>query len=734
MALQAVSERRLAVRKRPDLVEQPQWFRGRRYWVVKDPVALEYTRLREEEHAILQMLDGRASLEEIRNRFNERFAPWQLSARRLQAFIGTLYRSGLVLSTAAGQGEQLFERAGQRRRRERWQACGNPLAIRFRGVDAEPILDWLYPPLRWLFSGWVLAAWCLLVVTALALVAVQFDELQARLPDFQTFFASRNMLWLAVALGFTKVLHELGHALACRHFGGECHELGLMLLVFTPCLYCNVTDSWMLTNKWHRMAISTAGMFVELFLAAACTWIWWFSQPGLLNTICLNTMFVCSLNTLLLNGNPLLRYDGYYILSDLVEVPNLWQESRDVVRGWLRRVLLGWRSDAEPLHSASMRWMLGGYGLASMVYRVVVLVTILWFLFRVLEPLGLRVVAELLLGLVVIGGLVMPAIRAVQVLRDPVQRRRIRGWRLAASVAALSALAGLLVCVPLPFGVRAAAVIEPLDARYVYVPVEGRLVEALPAGSTVKPGEVVARLDRPDLEREVLALSAEVSQLKLRVENLESLRLRDPRAAELLPVLQEQLAGKQLELAQQRRDVERLVLRAPAEGTVLAPPWTPQPETADRHALGQWWGSPLEPRNLGSWLATETLVCVVGQPGEFQATLFVEQSEIEFVRPGQRVRLAVDAAPGRVLRGTIQELAAVDAENVPRILAESDRMPTRPDATGRLRPVETLFQVRVRLDEQDHPLLVHACGRARIVAAPQSLAQRLLRYLSRTFA
>ncbi|MGH7128191.1 MAG: hemolysin D, partial [Planctomycetaceae bacterium] len=134
-------------------------------------------------------------------------------------------------------------------------------------------------------------------------------------------------VWILVALAVVKIGHELAHAAACKHFGGECHEMGLMLLVFTPCLYCNVSDAWMLPSKWHRAAVGAAGMYLEVVLAAACTFLWWFSTPGLFNTICLNTMFVCSVGTLLFNGNPLLRYDGYYIISELFEVPNLHRQA-----------------------------------------------------------------------------------------------------------------------------------------------------------------------------------------------------------------------------------------------------------------------------------------------------------------------------------------------------------------------------------------------------------------------
>ena len=111
-------------------------------------------------------------------------------------------------------------------------------------------------------------------------MTVQFDVFRSKLPEFHQFFSVHNAFLLAVVLAFTKVMHEFGHGLSCKHFGGECHEMGIMVLVLTPCLYCNVSDSWLLPNKWKRAAIGAAGMYVELMLASVCTFLWWFSQPG----------------------------------------------------------------------------------------------------------------------------------------------------------------------------------------------------------------------------------------------------------------------------------------------------------------------------------------------------------------------------------------------------------------------------------------------------------------------
>ena len=298
-SLLSSSARKLALRKRPDLSARRHHYLGRSYWIVKDPIGLNYYRFQQEEFAILEMLDGQTSMDEIKERFEAQFPPQKITLDELQQFLGMLHRSGLVIAAVGGQGQQLLRRRKERRRKELVQALSNILCIRFKGFDPERCLGWLYPKVRWFFTPTAVALCLLLLLSAVAQVTVQFSTFRSRLPAFHEFFNFYNGLWLLVVLGVIKVLHEFGHGLTCKHFGGECHEMGIMILVLTPCLYCNVSDSWMLPNKWHRAAIGAAGMYVELVLASICTYIWWGSQPGLLNNLCLNVMFISSVSTVM---------------------------------------------------------------------------------------------------------------------------------------------------------------------------------------------------------------------------------------------------------------------------------------------------------------------------------------------------------------------------------------------------------------------------------------------------
>ena len=231
--------------------------------------------------------------------------------------------------------------------------------------------------------------------------------------EVRQFVTPGNLVWLAVILASAKVLHELGHAVTCIRLGGQCRELGLMLLVFTPCLYCDVSDAWTFPSKWRRIAVSAAGIIVEIVLAALAALLWCFSPPGFVHAIAFNVMVVCSASTLLFNGNPLMRYDGYYVLADLVEVPNLAEQSRAVLARTAAFFFLGIRRPRDSVRPPRGQFFLGLYGLASLAYRCFAVCAILWIVHRVSAAWGVGVLGD---GatLIVLAGMFAPAVWAVR--------------------------------------------------------------------------------------------------------------------------------------------------------------------------------------------------------------------------------------------------------------------------------------------------------------------------------
>jgi putative peptide zinc metalloprotease protein len=714
---------------RRDLVIVPLENQGRQDWTVKDPIALRYYQLREEERFLLNLLDGRLTMDQIVARFEQRFAPRRLRHTELAGFLSLLHREGLVAARALGQGQQLLARSTTQQRRSWLLALSNVLAIRLPGINPDRLLTAAASWLVWLFSPACLFVVLLLLTAALSVVAVNFGPLVERLPRLAEFFGPHNLFWLAVSLTAVKTLHELGHAFTCKHFGGACHRLGIMLLVFTPALYCDVSDAWMFRERWKRIAVSAAGVAVELVLAALATLVWSMTQPGWINALALNVMFVCSVSTLLINGNPLLRYDGYYVLADWLGTPNLQQQGSAAVSRCFAWLLAGVTLDqprflAEP--GAALLW---SYAVASLIYRGMVVVGILWFLDATLRPWGLGTIS-LLIALIVIASIAAgPLARAASFLNNPSSRRQINGRWFVASLTILAGAIAAFALLPLPASVTAPVVLRPLNGRRVYVSTAGMLASATPAGQRVAAGETVAQLTNRRLELQVAELASRAAQQRLLVAHLSLRQHRDPELGEQLPVAEARLRDLDTQLAELNRELARLQVVAPVAGTILPPP--PASRDADDD-LGSLVGTPQSPHNLGCYLESGALLCTIGDPSKTEAVAFVDQADVQALHEGQVVRLALRQHPGRIIHGRVLEISRLQSDDMPPQVVAERLIPLHAGPAGKSQPLHTYYQAVVTLDSHDRNLLSGAVGWARVQVAPQPLWLRIHRGLRGT--
>ncbi|MFP6604200.1 MAG: HlyD family efflux transporter periplasmic adaptor subunit [Pirellulaceae bacterium] len=748
-SLVSSTSRPIALRMRPDLSARRHKYHGQSYWVVKEPIGLNYYRFHDEEYAILCMLDGYSSMESIKERFESEFVPQKINYTDLQQFIGMLHRSTLVISQASGQGYQLKTRRDQKRRREMLGRLSNVFAVRWRGIDPERILNRVSVYANWCFSWITVVCVCLFALSALTLVAVQFDKFVARLPTFHQFFGSHNWIYMFVTMAVVKVLHEFGHGLSCKRFGGECHEMGFMLLVFTPALYCNVSDSWMLPNKWHRVAIGAAGMYVEMFIASMSTFIWWFSEPGLLNQLALSMMFICSVSTLLFNGNPLLRFDGYYILMDIVEIPNLRQKSTEILKRFMTQVCLGIEQPENPFLPQGNRFIFGLYTVAAVIYRWVVVFSILMFLNMVLEPYGLKVIGRMIGCIGFFGLIVQPIWKLGKFFHTPGRMHQVKRHRVAATVGLVALVLAMVCWIPLPYHIKCAvrivpremAQVEPGDqvtviSRPVYASVPCRLAECLvEAGMQVEAKQLLARGVNHDLDLTVLKMTARLSESELQLQTLRLQRRVDPDAAGQIQQVQETIQSLQDQVQELQQNQARLEIRAPIAGTVLPPVHRKTPPGGGDGRLRSWDGSPLDPINVGAYLNANDMVCIVGDPDQLDAELIIDQEDIELVRPGQKVEIQLELYPGRSFQTTIQRLALVPMTESPVNLASQSggQLGSQVDATGTIRPINTSYQAIAPIHDTKGLTQIDLRGQAKIKAGSRSLGSRLYRYVARTF-
>jgi putative peptide zinc metalloprotease protein len=730
----SIADRPIALAMRRDLVARRQTWQGREYWTIKDPLKLKYYRFEDEEFAVLSMLDGQKSSQSIRDEFERRFAPQRITSSQLQHLLTMLHRSNLLFSNAAGQGGELLKRDNQRRRQKWLELAGNFLCLRLRGVDPDRFLCWLNRRAGGIFSPLAAACAFMLILAATALVAAEFDSVWLRLPSFRAFFASSNWFWLAVTLGATKVLHEIGHGLACKRFGGECHEMGVMLLVLTPCLYCNVSDAWLIPSKWRRAAVGAAGMYIELILASLATLMWLASQPGLFNHLCLNVMFVCSVSTLLFNVNPLMRFDGYYILADLLEIPNLRQKSAAIIQRKLAAWLLGLRERPDPFTPVRHQWLFAAYSIASAAYTWIVSFSIYWFLYRVLEPYGLKIVGQLLAGLMVFSLIGLPLIKLTRFLLQPAANREVNKMRALVSLSAIVAAAAAIAVVPLPYYVAATFEIQPRDAASVYVELPGELQKVYLKDGRVNAGQPIAELADCEALLTHQKLEAQRGDIEARIESIRQRAHTDADALLELSHTEEALAALNKQIRRLKEDLAKLVIRAPATG-IIVPAASKPAEERTRLRLASWSGRPLELRNVGAYLESSTLLCRIAEPGRLEAIVAIDQDDLDFVHSGQRVDLLLNSQPGQRLAGCLDHIAQQNMEAASSRLAAKagGEMATRTDRSGVERPLSVIYQANVPVDDASGQIVVGATGLARIHAGYQPLWQRTWRAACRTF-
>ena len=696
----------------------PLEFQGRPSWAIKDPLTLGYFELRDEEFFVLNHLDGQTTADQLCQSFHEQFRPRTLSTAELQGFVGQLVSQGLLAATGPGYGHLLAARERVVQSRRRWSQFANVLAIRFRGIDPDRFLDWLLAKMGWMFSPWAIGLSLILMASALTLVIVQFETLVHRLPDARAMLTPSNLVRLAVLLGAVKVLHELGHGLTCKRFGGECRELGVMLLVFMPTLYCNVSDVWMVQDKWKRIAVSSAGMWVEAVIAATCTLLWWYSTPGLFHSMCLNVMFICGVSTFVFNGNPLMRYDGYFVLADWLEIPNLQQQSMAAVRTRLAQ----WYCFPDNPGTAKRFRTVNGCSFPTESRRQPIALPltflILWSLYRWLRPYGLGLMVQALAVPTITLMVLTPIMSAARFLRAPDTRDRIDWLRFGLRLGTTIIAVALLLSMPLPNRVVAGALLDQDAAQPVYVTFQGTLVEGAGIGDKVEAGQQVARLVHPEFEAERIHIEGEVRQHRVRLEQLERRRVAEPEAGLAIPTVREALQDFEQQLAQIQTSAERLVLKAPVPGIILPPPH--QSQAAPAGTLPFWTGTPLDPRNSGCFLRAGTMVCLVGSPASRTALALINQDDVNLVKVGQVVRLHWNELAGEVMTGQIVGVSALDLDLLSHDVIARLNIPARATATGGLRPVGTWYQARVRLDETDAPLIRSSAGQAKILTEPLS--------------
>jgi putative peptide zinc metalloprotease protein len=497
---------------RPQLVARARLhrhrYRGEIWYLLQDPASGRVHRFTPAARLVLAAMDGRRSVQDL----------WTLAGRQLGDeaptqddlihLLGQLHGADLLMTDVPPDALELFDRGEREARSKSRRSWANPMAMRIPLWDPGRFLDRHLPLWRLLWGRGGALLWLSVVLPALLLLPSHWADLSNNLSD--RVLQPDNLLLIGLLFPFIKFLHEMGHATAARAAGGEVHDMGVMLLVLMPVPYVDASSANVLRSRWARARIGAAGMIVEVFIAAIAFFVWISVEPGLLRAILFNAMLMAGVSTLIFNGNPLLRYDAYYILADLVEIPNLAAQSSRYWGYLLQRHVLRLRDVSSNAHEFSERAWFGAYGLLSAIYRTFVTVAISLFIGSRFFFIG--VVLALWAAAMMIVTPLVKSLKALNALPET-QERRSRVYGMLGLVA--GAIVLLVVAVPMPFRTQAEGVVWLPEQAIVRAGAGGfvRTLHTAP-GTWVKPGALLASSTDPALDAQVRLLQARVDELE----------------------------------------------------------------------------------------------------------------------------------------------------------------------------------------------------------------------------
>ena len=715
---------------RKDLVCIPRVINGELRWVIKDPIRLSYFSYPEESFFVLQALDGNSGIAEIQKKYARNFQTG-LTEDGIQTLISMFVRDQLVIQVAENDGDRMQRIGNAHARRHRFSFIANPLAVRFPGwnltshfSNMKPLAELLVRPIT---------MWCILIFAAASagLVLSRWSEFQARLPLATEFFALENVFWMLGCLAVTKIIHEYAHGLTCVRFGAECHEVGVMLLVFTPCMYCDVSDAWMIESKWKRIAIASAGILVELFLAAVATLLWWLSEPGFLNNLCLNLMFICGISTVLLNGNPLLRYDGYFVLSDFVDIPNLWMRSREAAGNLVNKWVWGVSSPQQDRERNEIFLVL--YGICSIVYRAAIVILIAAFIASVLIAVHLRVLAIAITVAAFFSLFLRPPIRVGRRVLAMAWHGKIRQHRVGIAIMMLLLFLAIVFFVPFPHRTTLPGYLELADAKRVYVRSGGQLQQFLPYGSQVKRNQTIAELTNPDLQMTYIQLKSRLEQKEAHLEKMEALQIQDKSFGSRIPAEKELLSGLRIQVANLKTRLEQLKLSVEQGGLLVSPGYAIEQNRNNELILPNRMDWPLLEKNMGCWLEKGEVVGIVGDPNRLDAFALIRQESVDLVQPGQTAKVLTSDSTGSVLTGEVINVSILKQIELPSDLLKF--LEARYGSIIKSSEIESgkIYLARIRIENANVAGLQFESAKIKIRTRNSTLANRVYRYLRRTF-
>ncbi|MDX6805808.1 HlyD family efflux transporter periplasmic adaptor subunit [Terrihabitans rhizophilus] len=677
--------------------------RGQVWYIVQDHQTGRFHRVSPQANLMLCLMNGHRTVAEIWDLVGQRAGDDPPTQDEVIQLLSQLHGSDLLHGEMAPDLDEISERSHKQARQTFVSRFKNPLALRFPLFDPDHILNLTAPFVRPLFSVPGFLLWLALVVSGAVVAGLHFEELKADV--FGQVLTATNVALMLVLYPVIKLLHEAGHAYATKVWGGEVHEVGVMMLILMPAPYVDASASAAFHDKWRRAVVGGAGMIVELALAAIAAFVWANAEPGLVRAIAFNTMLIGGVSTLVFNGNPLLRFDGYYILSDLIEIQSLGTRANRYIMYIVQRHLFGIETDNPADSRGEARWFVA-YGVLAFLYRVLVTLGIAMFVATKLFFIGIIMAIWSVASLVV-----FPLWKGGQYLftSPRLSGRRRRALTVSASV--LAGLAALLFLIPAPYATVAEGVVWIPERAQVRASSEGVVNAVLPdSDAEVASGTVLVGMEDPVLNSRIAVAEAQRQELRLRYE---AVRQLDRVQAELFAA---QIGHIEATLAAFRQRRDGLTVRAAHDGRVILP----------------------NAKDLtGRFVRQGDLLGYVVAASDPVVRVVVSQADVDLVR-GRTGRVHVRFAEdlGRTVPATLlREVPAAQSEVPSPVLTTEGGGTIALDPGGRDRPraLQSLFLFDVGVANLDDARALGGRVYVRFDHGREAVAWRLLRGLRQVF-
>ncbi len=676
-------------------------YRGEDWYIIQDQFTGRHHRFSPEAYQLIGLMDGRRTLDQIWKKVCGKLGDHMPTQDETIGLLSTLFRSDLLQTSIIPDFKEIDERFKKGKRNRLLMNLRSPMSVKFPLIDPDRFLAATLPFVSPFLSLPAFIVWCITVLTALLLTILHWPDLTENVTD--ALLSMENVLLITLLYPFLKVIHEFGHGYMVKRWGGEVHEMGVMFLVFIPIPYVDGSSSLIFQSKYQRMLVGAAGIIIEILMASLALFVWLNVESGIVRAVAFNTMLIAGVSTLLFNGNPLLRFDAYYVLSDFIEIPNLGQRANKYFVYLCQKYLLGVRQAESNVRAIGEASWLILYAVASFVYRIFLSIRIILFVAGKFFFIGILLAMWAGYGMII-----TPIIKLAKYLFRNVTMKRKRTRVMTVVVLPLLLFCFVFLVVPLPSSIVCEGVTWVPEESHLYSSGDGFVSEIfVESGQPVVKGQPLIKLENGEVDMRVEQLQFRLEEYSARHEMIFQ---NDKSEAAMV---EEEIHRLEAELVRAIERRESLLVKSPAKGEFI-----------------------VERSNdlVGHFVGRGTLLGYVIDHDQMLVRVVIDQSGIEQVRNRQkRVELRLAESVNEIIQAKLIRGVPAATRTLPSMalsLEGGGQYALDPRSEERTEVLAQLFQFDVEpINKQINRIDQRVYVRFQLV--PEPLGHRFYRSLRR---